>query len=49
MDDIAIDLWFYWNFASMEDIQRKCNSTMNLSKCTLNNKILNRVVALVYD
>ena len=34
IDDIAMDIWFSWNFASMKDIKRKCNSMMNLSKFT---------------
>ena len=24
IDDIAINLWFSWNFVNMEDIKRKC-------------------------
>ena len=30
-DDIAIDLWSFWNFANVEDIKRICNSMINLS------------------
>ena len=44
IDDIAIDLWFSENFASM-DIRKKCNSTGNLSKFTSNENILSGVVA----
>ena len=49
IDDIAIDLWSYWNFANMKDIRRKCNPMVNLSQFTLKKKILSGVVVLVYD
>ena len=39
IDDIAICPWFYWYFLSMEDIRRKCNPMMDLSKFTSNLKI----------
>ena len=29
IDDITINLWFSWNFASMEDIRRIYNSMVN--------------------
>ena len=35
---IAINLWSYWNFVSIEDIKRKCNIMMDLSKFTSNKK-----------
>ena len=38
IDDITIDLWFSWKFASMEDIRRKYNSMMNFSQFTSNKK-----------
>ena len=50
IDDIAINLWYSWNFVSMEDIKRKCNPLLvDLSKFTPINKILNGVVILVYN
>ena len=49
IDDIAIDLWSYWNFANMKDIRRKCNPMMNLSQFTLKKYILSGVVVLVYN
>ena len=38
IDDIAIDIWSYWKFAKMEDIRRKCNPMVDLSKFTSNTK-----------
>ena len=38
IDDIAINLWSSWNFVSMEDIRRKCNLFVDLSKFMYNNK-----------
>ena len=35
IDDINIDIWFYGNFTSIEDIRRKYNPIVNLSKFTL--------------
>ena len=49
IDNIAIDLWSYWNFANMKEIRRKCNPMVNLSKFTSNKKILSWVIALVYN
>ena len=40
INDIAIDLQFSRNFASMEDIRRKFNPIVELSKFTSNKKIL---------
>ena len=34
IDDINIYIWFYENFASIEDIRRKYNPMVNLSKFT---------------
>ena len=45
MDYIAIDIWSYENFASMEDVRRKCYPMVDLSKFASNKKILGRVVA----
>ena len=51
IDDIPIDLWSYWNFASIEDIKRKCNIMVDLSKFTPKKKYkkLGGVLALVYN
>ena len=49
IDNIVTNLWFSWNFAIMEDIRRKCNPNLNLSKFTSNEIILSGVVALVYN
>ena len=38
IDDIAIDLWSSWNFASMKNIRKKCNPIVDLSKFTSNKK-----------
>ena len=34
IDDIAINLWSFWNFANMKDIRRKFYPTVNLSQFT---------------
>ena len=50
IDDISIDLWFFENFASIENIRRKCNIMVDLLKFTSNKKkILSRVVTLSYN
>ena len=49
IDDIAINILFVINFASMKDIRRKCNPIMDLSKFTFNKKIQSEVVALGYN
>ena len=49
IDDITIDILSSWNFASMEDIIRKCNKMVDSLKFTSNKKILIGVVALVYN
>ena len=43
IDDIIINLWFSWNFATINDIIRKYNLTMNLSKFTSNKKNIMRI------
>ena len=52
IDGIAIDLWSSKTFVSINDVRRKCNSMINLSKFTLKKKekkkILNKVVVLDY-
>ena len=48
-DYIAIDIYFFINFASKEDIRRKCNPMVDLSKFTSNKKILSNVVILDYN
>ena len=42
-NDINIDIWYFGNFESMENIRRKCNLMMDLSKFTFNKKILSWV------
>ena len=44
INDIAIDFQFCRNFASMEDIRRKFNLIVKLSKFTSNKKTLNILV-----
>ena len=39
IDDIAIDLWLFWNFTSIEDIIKTCNIMVKFSKFTSNKKI----------
>ena len=43
---IVIDFWFSWNFASMKNVNKKCNLMVDLSKFTFNKNILNEVAAL---
>ena len=43
IDDIAINLWSFWNFANMKDIRRKFNPTVNLSQFTSKKKKKKRV------
>ena len=49
IDNITINLKFSRNFASIENIRKKCNPMVDLSKFTFNKKILNKVVALGYN
>ena len=49
IDDIAIVFYFSRNVASMENIRRRYNSMMDLSKFTSNKKILSKVVILGYN
>ena len=44
--DIAIDIGFFENFASIDDIKRKYNQIVDLFKFSPNKKILSRVVVL---
>ena len=37
---MAIDPWFSGNFVNIDDIIRKCNTTVDLSKFIFNKKIL---------
>ena len=41
--NITINLWSSEDFASIKDIRRKCNPTMDLSKFTLYKKILSKL------
>ena len=43
IDDISIDLYFSRNIANMENIKRKYNPMVDLSKFTSNKKILSKV------
>ena len=45
IDDIVIDIYFFRNFASIEDIRRRCNPMVDLLKFTFNKKILSNAVA----
>ena len=49
VDDIAINLQSFENFASIEDIRRKGYLIIDLSKFTSNKKILNEIVTLSYN
>ena len=49
IDNITIDIWFSRNFPSMEDISRKYNQMVDLSKFTSNKKILRKFVVLSYN
>ena len=49
IDDIVINNWSFENFGNMEDIRRKYNPMINLSKFTSNKKILSVVVAISYN
>ena len=46
IDNITINLWFFGNFASKEDMKRKCNPMMDLLKFLSNKKILSGVVVI---
>ena len=50
INDIAIDFLSFWNLASVEDVRKKCNPIVDLSKFTFNKKkkMLSGVVTLVY-
>ena len=43
-DEIEIDLWFSWNFASMKNIIRICNLMGRFSKFTFNMEIYEKFV-----
>ena len=38
IDNIAIDLWSFWNFANMKNLRRKYNPMVNLSQFTSKKK-----------
>ena len=44
IDDMVIEILFFRNFANMENIKRKCNPMMNLSKFTYNKNILSGAI-----
>ena len=49
IDDIAINLQFFRNFAGMWDIKRKCYLMVDLSKFTSDKKLLSKIVAISYN
>ena len=50
INNIAIDLGFSRNLASIEDVRKKkCNLMVDLSKFTFNKKILSGVVVISYN
>ena len=49
IDDIAIDLQFSKNLASIENIIRRCILMVDLPKFTFNIKILSKVVVVGYN
>ena len=49
IDNLAIDLWCFGNFANKEDIKRKYNSMIDLLKFTSIKKILSGLEALDYN
>ena len=50
IDDITINIWFYWYLVNIEDIRRKRDPIVDLSKFTFNKKkILSRVATLMYN
>ena len=49
INDIIIDLWSFVNFASINDIKRKYNPIVDLSKFTSNQKILNGTITIGYN
>ena len=48
-DDITIDIWYFWSFAKIEDLRKKCNLMVDLLKFTSNKKRLSGVVILIYN
>ena len=46
IDNIVIDIWFSWKFASMESIRIKYSLTVDLLKFRCNEKILNGAILL---
>ena len=48
IDNITINFWSFWIFASLKEIQRKYNLKVDLSKFTYNTKILSWVIVWVY-
>ena len=49
INNITINFLFVLNFTSIENIKRKCNPIVDLSKFTPNKNILNRVVGNDYN
>ena len=49
IDNVVINFWSFIIFASIEDIRRRCNLIVDLSKFISNKKILSEVIALGYN
>ena len=45
-DDIVLDFLLFWNFASIENIRRKCNLTVNCQNSHPIKKIVSDVILL---
>ena len=45
-NDIVIDFKSSWNFASMESIRKKCNTTIDMSKFSSNKKIFSDIILI---
>ena len=49
IDDMTINFWASGNFVSTENIRRKYNTIVDLSKFTFNKKILKEIVFISYN
>ena len=47
-NEIAIDLWFFWNFTCMKNIIKTCNLMVRFSKFTLNTEIYEEFVKFIF-
>ena len=46
IDEIVIDFKSSWNFASIEIIRKKCNTTIDMSKFSSNKKIFSDIILI---